>query len=527
MGQPLEETSEALDRLVQQFADPLSFFRELIQNSIDAGTPQIDIFFDYRDGLMNLHVDDYGEGMDRQIIDTRLTRLFSSGKEGDYTKIGRFGIGFVSIFALEPDAVVVDTARGGESWRLLFRADRSFERIALELPVDGTKVRIVKEMSHEDYEELRRRAPEVISYWCRHVEPEIRVDGRKINEILDIESLCSLRYEEEGTEIVVAYQGTGRGTQVCGYYNRGITLHEEQGPGPICFKIDSRYLEHTLTRDNVLRDENYDKAMSKVHELMDQVSRQLFERFEAMICAEEPSPDSETVGQLVARQLQAWRIDGEVDRLKAFGHYRILLCHGGSTLSGDGFRRALQEGRLWTADSPSPAVQAMVERGDTVVVAGRSDAAAQILRALEQPAPVAADSVFFVPKPLSEPLPGTPELTGAVERLLISHGAKVSAVELASLGYPRSPVADRVAVTQSVYGQLTRVEEAERLGDGFLDRRRVIVLNADHDTVQALLRLAPQEASLAAFMAVKLLYLRSELTPELDSRLAGLALEQR
>ena len=116
---------DALDELVNQFADPMSFFRELIQNALDAGSQEVEVTVDYEagktdeDGVIVVHVDDFGEGMDRAIIDTKLTRLFSSAKDGDMTKIGKFGIGFVSVFAIEPDAVCVDTSRGGEHWRVL------------------------------------------------------------------------------------------------------------------------------------------------------------------------------------------------------------------------------------------------------------------------------------------------------------------------------------------------------------------------------------------------------------------------
>jgi hypothetical protein len=87
--------------------------------------------------MMVIEVADAGEGMTREIIDNRLTRLFSSAKEGDYTKIGRFGIGFVSVFALDPEIVCVDTGRAGEHWRVVFRRDRSFERIRLTEPGGG------------------------------------------------------------------------------------------------------------------------------------------------------------------------------------------------------------------------------------------------------------------------------------------------------------------------------------------------------------------------------------------------------
>ena len=44
---------------------------------------------------LGIHVDDFGEGMDEAIIDAQLTRMFSSTKENDLTKIGKFGIGFL------------------------------------------------------------------------------------------------------------------------------------------------------------------------------------------------------------------------------------------------------------------------------------------------------------------------------------------------------------------------------------------------------------------------------------------------
>ena len=101
---------DALDNLVHQFARPLDFLRELVQNSIDAGTPRIEVRVRYtpaepgddKPGVVAIHVDDWGEGMDEAIIDSQLTRMFSSTKEDDLTKIGKFGIGFTSIFAIQP-----------------------------------------------------------------------------------------------------------------------------------------------------------------------------------------------------------------------------------------------------------------------------------------------------------------------------------------------------------------------------------------------------------------------------------------
>ena len=138
---------DALDRLVNQFADPFAFLRELVQNAVDAGTDEVDVRFAWADGRAVVHVDDWGSGMTRAIIESQLTRLFSSSKDGDRTKIGKFGIGFVSVFAIEPQAVCVDTSRDGEHWRVIFGEDRSFRLVRREEPVEGTKIQIFKNIS--------------------------------------------------------------------------------------------------------------------------------------------------------------------------------------------------------------------------------------------------------------------------------------------------------------------------------------------------------------------------------------------
>ena len=130
---------DALDRLVNQFSDSMAFFRELIQNALDAGSEDVEVWFEHRDGRMVIHVDDWGEGMNREIIETRLTRLFSSSKDGDRTKIGKFGIGFVSVFAPKPKGVLVQTGRDGQYWEVFFNEDRSFYKSPLSTPIEGTQ----------------------------------------------------------------------------------------------------------------------------------------------------------------------------------------------------------------------------------------------------------------------------------------------------------------------------------------------------------------------------------------------------
>ncbi|GMU56239.1 MAG: hypothetical protein AMXMBFR33_53850 [Candidatus Xenobia bacterium] len=281
----------ALETLVHQFSDPLSFYRELIQNSLDAHSRRIDIQVEHQDGTMVISLDDTGEGMSAEIIDTRLTRLFSSGKEEDLTKIGRFGIGFVSVFALNPDAVVVDTSRDGAHWRVIFKADRSFVRLAREEPVEGTRIRIYKKATPEECAQLIDRSREVIRFWCRHVDGQIFFQGELQNEPFDIVGPCTVRRNHKGTTILVGYPADGK--PFIGFYNRGLTLaesiKEHTLPG-LAVKIDSRFLEHTLARDGVVQDARFATLMAEVREiasgelpdlLLEQLERRLQENQDA------------------------------------------------------------------------------------------------------------------------------------------------------------------------------------------------------------------------------------------------------
>ena len=262
------EIRTILDDVVHQFSDPLAFFRELVQNSIDAGTGDIEIEFawtpspeDPSKKRIEISVRDWGEGMTRRIIETKLVRLFSSGKDDDLTKIGRFGIGFVSVFAIDPEMVAVDTGREGEHWRVLFSQDRTYELFALDHPVEGTHVRVFKDMDEDEAEKMSLRARDTIIEWCKHAEVPIRFNGEEIRQEFDIPSGFTTTYQEQGTRIVMGFLENS--DTVNGYYNRGLTLKEtSRSPWPwATFKIDSRYLEHTLTRDQILEDRHFSKAM--------------------------------------------------------------------------------------------------------------------------------------------------------------------------------------------------------------------------------------------------------------------------
>lgn len=79
----LFEAGETLKSLIHQFTDPYAFLRELIQNSLDAGSSRVDVRTEFLEdegvgqGTAVFSVEDTGEGMDQEILDSQLTRLFS------------------------------------------------------------------------------------------------------------------------------------------------------------------------------------------------------------------------------------------------------------------------------------------------------------------------------------------------------------------------------------------------------------------------------------------------------------------
>lgn len=304
--EPSNLAEQALANLVNQFARPLDFLRELAQNSIDAGSPRIDVTLAFdppkpgaAEGVLRIGVDDYGEGMDEQIIDNQLTRLFSSTKEDDLTKIGKFGIGFTSIFAIKPEAVLLRTGRHGEHWELLFHADRSFDKVRITEPVDGTRITLFKRIAERDVPQFIEDSRFILSYWCEHSDTPIAfhdntrgevtaaVEGADpfaafgeasaggpelVNRPLDLDSPLWRRVRSGGLEVVIGIADEPR----FGFYNGGLTLLNTRNLaalgrfdadlGHLAFKVKHDQLEHTLTRDNVLQDENWEHAMEAVLE---------------------------------------------------------------------------------------------------------------------------------------------------------------------------------------------------------------------------------------------------------------------
>jgi hypothetical protein len=516
--------------LIEQFSEPLSCLRELVQNAIDANSGEVEIDFEYESvqtdgggqGRMVLHVRDFGEGMDRDLIEGRLTELFSSGKDEDYTKIGRFGIGFVSVFALEPEVVCLDTGRSGEYWRVLFDGEGSFELLSREYPVEGTHVRIVKQMSRADFTAMRGRARNVVTYWCKHASIPVRVEGKDIRESFDIESECTATYTEEGTRIVAGLVDSRDASY--GYYNRGLTLEEgDEGPlSYVTFKIDSRYLEHTLTRDQVVEDENFHKAIGRLEELVEtDLPARLMDQLEEAATLG-PSPRHDYLLGLLACYLRSY---GEPPG--DWYERPVVPTGSGEVITIEQCLEASDEERLmlYTGDRPVSGEQL----GGETIIAWAGDQGwgmhGLFLHLAKSSIPEVR-SHYAVPEihPASE----TPEMAALFDefqRLAGVLGIDIEPVGVGSL-YDESPLASWLLLAADDFQAPLPVDEVPNPDRRALEGCERVMLNRHHSLVDDVMQIAEHEPEWAAQALLKVIC-RSELTTAEDRKLASTVIRRR
>ena len=175
------EVDALLERLVSQFAGPYDFLRELVQNALDAGSDRAEVVLETHEQVgdeadevvYELRVSDAGGGMDEATIDGGLTRLFASSKTDDRTMAGGYGVGFVSVFAWAPEAVLVQTGRSGEAWELVFYPDRRFDKVALDEPVEGTTVTLLRRGRAHERSAIAEAVRDSLWRWCRFCRLEL------------------------------------------------------------------------------------------------------------------------------------------------------------------------------------------------------------------------------------------------------------------------------------------------------------------------------------------------------------------
>jgi molecular chaperone HtpG len=278
------EVHEAVGEMVRQFADPMAFYRELVQNSLDAGATTITASADWfpespesEGGALHASVLDDGCGMDQDTIERCLLVLFRSTKDRDATRIGKFGVGFFSVFAVEPTEVRVETGRGEHQpgLRLTLRRDYTYA-ITPAAPRRGTLVEVRVPMARERVVGFLDESVAALERWCPHVAvplvwralgvPE-RAGERRIDRPFALDATVAvLQQDEGGTRHLL---GVADETQAS-FYNRGLLLHTAQEPAlpGVVWKVDSPALHHTLSRDNVRRDEVFYRTVERARAIV-------------------------------------------------------------------------------------------------------------------------------------------------------------------------------------------------------------------------------------------------------------------
>ncbi|MBI3925439.1 MAG: ATP-binding protein [Armatimonadetes bacterium] len=512
---------EVFEDLVDQFSDPFTFYRELIQNAMDAGSNQVEVSVEYdtERRAVAIAVADAGQGMDREIIQNELTRLFSSSKENDLTKIGKFGIGFVSVFAIQPDIVLVDTGQGGEFWRVAFEGGTDYKCLRLREPVEGTTVRVYKNIKEEDFEEFRHRSLDTVRYWCRYSDTDIFFNGERINEGLDVDSPCRVFHRQPGTEIVVGY--TSSTLPAVGMYNRGLTLKEarqESLPG-ITFRIKSRYLEHTLTRDNVLEDDNYFKAMKILAGVVrEDLTEKLFGDCQA--CFPDTLANRERLNELMAAAgpvLRRWKTEFP----KRFHDRALFPCVEGGARNIEELRwAALKEGAVYVDSSSNHVTRVLHQFGIPVVRGEAGSAVASALEAVTGYAPRLARQSVAAPVPLLRQIHQAEiaQISGPVIGMLRRGKTAVRRILLADFGYEGSSVKARPCLAQFHDGEPVRLFER-----GFWRSLQkypgLLLLNHEHSLVRKAIAQAENNPLLAAFVIAKAALLQDGLPGDLEAKI--------
>jgi len=233
--------------------------------------------------------EDYGTGMNHEERKRFLTNLFASSKKYDLETVGRFGIGFASAFALDPENVVVESTKKNESWRLVFDSkDNNFNSKCYQMKNDkyrekGTEVRIYMEpRNREPAKRFVEEAKEVISHFCEMIETPIFVDKIQVNKEFDVDCAVKMRFEGKGVEGVIGVSNE----PFYKLFNHRILLGEgREFISGWNFQIlaSSKYLSYDITREHIEEDAHYHRIKRMIIMQKDNLAKNVFKKLEQLV----------------------------------------------------------------------------------------------------------------------------------------------------------------------------------------------------------------------------------------------------
>jgi molecular chaperone HtpG len=303
--------------IIAQFADPLAFYRELVQNAIDADSPSVEVELVHDTRVMLVRVRDRGCGMTRDVLENQLLVLFRSTKEKDNTKIGKFGIGFASVLSPNPNVVVVSTARDGRRLVLHLSRDLTYKIFdAGPATQTGTTIELELAMTAEEAKQFALRSHDALVKWCRHatVPIELRADVpgmqpplvARIDRPIGLDdAIVEIRGVSEDRQLTMIVGIARDAKPYAGFFNHGLMLYEttERLIGKLAFKIQDARLGHTLSRDNVRRDEHFTRALHMVRTLAEDELPRVIDNALRMAALEEPGKWEAVASAVVASEI--------------------------------------------------------------------------------------------------------------------------------------------------------------------------------------------------------------------------------
>jgi molecular chaperone HtpG len=501
--------------VIAQFADPYAFYRELVQNAIDAGTPavEVELVYDAPAGRLRVAVRDRGEGMTRDILENQLLVLFRSTKERDRTKIGKFGIGFASVLGANPEVVSIQTARDGRRLVVHLYRDLSYELFdAGPATQTGTAIELELAMEPAQVARFAEASRQALARWCRHASVPIQVtyEGQttRIDRSLGLDdALVEVRRTTDDGQLTVVVGIPADRLPYVGFYNHGLTLYETQDPlvGQVAVKIQDARLGHTISRDDVRRDHHFERALAFAREL---VNHDLRVAVSEALHAAADRGDLARHGALLAA-VSAMRFALPLAQI------RLPLVHewnGSCSIS------AVPLGSFaWFSARRSPLTEALAARGVPVIHGTDFHTVATAIGLVSSCRLVDVEVELTSITPV-ERTPADEVLVATLTELFDHVHRPPSAIVLARLHGVRS---DRLAIAgQARFASHVHAvdrDEAARNPFAFL-QRRPLILSIEHDHVRA--ARAHDDPVLAASLLARAVLLQHRLlTPERSHRM--------
>ena len=302
-----------LRALTEQFPEPLLCVRELIQNAADAGSNKIevDIAFDAECGLIRLSVSDDGRGMNAADIQGYLT-IGHSQKDATRDR-GRFGVGKLSPYALGIRKMTVVTSDGEQTHRISFDADGKGTVGSRPTQARGTCVRVYKDASRKDAEQLAERVYALVAEHCGSLQIPLTVNGTPVNRKVTLPTRYRTEVRRSGAEGVIGISADPVQVLMGG----GIVLESGSailGPD-VSYVLDSASLSPTLSRNSVRRDQAFERLMLSASDALEQLVSAVISVFSVRLV------ELRREGQPVERLLEA-------DDRAALDWLRVKLFRG-------------------------------------------------------------------------------------------------------------------------------------------------------------------------------------------------------